>query len=50
MKKRKAVLVALLVLSMTSALMGCQNTSNTETSQQEENTNQASGETEVGGW
>ena len=29
MKKRKAVLVALLVLSMTSALMGCQNTSNT---------------------
>lgn len=50
MKKRKAVLAALLVLSMTSALMGCQNTSNTETSQQEENTNQASGETEVGGW
>lgn len=50
MKKRKAILAAILALSMTSALMGCQSTSDSNTSQQEENVSQESQKTEAGGW
>lgn len=50
MKKRKAILAAILALSMTSALMGCQDTSNSDTSRQEENEAQKSQNTEAGGW
>ncbi|MDO5391528.1 MAG: aryl-sulfate sulfotransferase [Eubacteriales bacterium] len=50
MKKRKAVLAALLALSMASAMMGCQSTPNSDASRQEENMDQASRKIEAGGW
>ena len=50
MKKRKAVLAALLALSMASAMMGCQSTPDSDASRQEENMDQTSRKIEAGGW